>query len=293
MRIGNNPLGEAIEEIYEKTFKKHPYRTLPIGKDEHINAYNFKKTYNHYKKWYVPNNAVLIVSGRTTIEEVKKFAQKYFGKLKPIELPKRIRIKEPYNEKTETIHKEVKRVKSYIYKRNYQSPNHNQSSANVHKKHAKPLLLLAHYLGYNTKSIMYKEIVREKKLALSLHCSQSYSTRDPSHGFTISAKISKDQSFEKVSNEIDSIIKKVTTEKIPQKDIDRCINEVELMGMYDADGNNKISSILTSYLNGVSLDEINNWPDALKEIKPNDLLEAAKAVFSQKPVVDVRISPKS
>eukprot|EP01037_Dinobryon_pediforme_P017333 gene17333-17524_t len=79
MRFDNHPFGQAYEVLLRALSWYHPYGVPPIGYPAHIQNYSYEAVRNHYNTWYAPNNAVLIVAGKTTLAEVMKLAEKHFG----------------------------------------------------------------------------------------------------------------------------------------------------------------------------------------------------------------------
>jgi predicted Zn-dependent peptidase len=77
----NQPYGTWQEEIGKRAYKEHPYRWQTIGDPEHIRASSFDDVYNFYKTFYVPNNAVLVVSGDFDEAQTKTWIEKYFGSI--------------------------------------------------------------------------------------------------------------------------------------------------------------------------------------------------------------------
>ena len=78
-RVDNQPYGTVLQETMKRLFKKHPYNWPVIGYMEHLNAAVESDYVNFYKTFYVPNNAVLSISGDLNIEESKKLINRYFG----------------------------------------------------------------------------------------------------------------------------------------------------------------------------------------------------------------------
>ncbi|QIK16395.1 insulinase family protein [Blattabacterium sp. DPU] len=82
MRVENQPYAKAISEIIPSLlFKKHPYKYPIIGLDQDLDAATEKDYKEFYKTYYVPNNAVLVVSGDFNIHEARKLIKKYFGSI--------------------------------------------------------------------------------------------------------------------------------------------------------------------------------------------------------------------
>ena len=68
--VDNRPYGSILQESMARAFTKHPYRWIPIGSMEHLNAASEADYINFYKDFYVPNNAVLSIAGDLDIDAV-------------------------------------------------------------------------------------------------------------------------------------------------------------------------------------------------------------------------------
>ena len=106
-RYDNTPYGQLINVIFENAYTVYPYRWSPIGKEQYIDQATLPEFMNFYKTFYVPNNAVLVISGDINVAQAKDEISKYFGEIpmgtKPIPRPTEV----------EPIHTAEKRVNFY------------------------------------------------------------------------------------------------------------------------------------------------------------------------------------
>lgn len=86
-RYEDNPQSLTYERFVATAFVNSPYHHLPIGWMEDIQAYTVEDAKRWYETWYAPNNAILVVVGDVEPDEVYRLAKKYFGPLKPSEIP--------------------------------------------------------------------------------------------------------------------------------------------------------------------------------------------------------------
>ena len=76
----NQPYGDAWHHLSEMVFQSHPYRWPTIGKEpKHVEEANMDDVKEFYFKFYRPNNAVLVVAGDTSVQEVKELTEKWFA----------------------------------------------------------------------------------------------------------------------------------------------------------------------------------------------------------------------
>lgn len=80
-RYSNDPYGQLIDQVFVNMFSKSPYRWTPIGKDQYIDQAKYSEFMDFYKKYYVPNNAVLVIAGDINVAQTKQWIEKYFGSI--------------------------------------------------------------------------------------------------------------------------------------------------------------------------------------------------------------------
>ncbi|MFP4064607.1 MAG: M16 family metallopeptidase [Bacteroidales bacterium] len=92
----NQPYGRVLTETIKRAYTVHPYQTDVLGKDEHIRNATFDDITSFHDMFYVPNNAVLVVSGDIDLDETKGLVEKYFGNIpRGEEEPRRPEVQEP------------------------------------------------------------------------------------------------------------------------------------------------------------------------------------------------------
>jgi zinc protease len=75
----NRPYGQLVNVIYQNAYTVYPYRWTPIGKEQYIDQATLSEFMNFYKTFYVPENAVLVISGDINPAQAKVLIAKYYG----------------------------------------------------------------------------------------------------------------------------------------------------------------------------------------------------------------------
>ena len=78
-RMDNQPYGSLMYEIFKRAYKDHPYRWIPIGSMEDLDAAQEEDYINFYRTFYVPHNACLSIAGDINVEKAKEWIDLYFG----------------------------------------------------------------------------------------------------------------------------------------------------------------------------------------------------------------------
>ena len=217
-RFDNQPYGKLFEEIFKHAFKVHPYRWTPIGSDQYIDKAKISEFMDFYKKYYVPNNAVLSISGDIDIEKTKELVKKYFGDIPkgtiPIERPN---IVEPplQGETVDTVYDNVQ-LPAII--QIYRTPPQNS-------KDAYAVDMLATLLSDGESSWLNKTIKDKKQEALYVGAFNMM-LEDPGV-FAVFAIANLGVPPEKINNDMDSVIAKVRSGLISEKDFEKLRNKIK------------------------------------------------------------------
>ena len=159
LRVDNQPYGKFLENVKKHLFINHPYRWTTIGEMEHLDAATLDEFLAFNKKFYVPNNAVLVVAGDIDIDKTKKMVKEYFGPIPRGKEIERVSIKEdPIKEelKAEAFDSNIQ-IPAIITA--YRTPSFKSRESRV-------LDMISTYLSNGPSSKLYKRLVDEKKMAL-------------------------------------------------------------------------------------------------------------------------------
>src|SRR5690606_28616578 len=159
LRMDNQPYGNLFTAVQNNLFTKHPYHWSTIGSMEDLNAATLSEFQDFYKKYYVPNNATLVVAGDINPEQTKKWINEYYADIPNGAVdPKNFAKDEPI-----TMAKEVtvtdKNIQLPAYLVAYRTPSNKEKDAYV-------LDMLAACLSNGTSSVLYKKLVDQEKKAL-------------------------------------------------------------------------------------------------------------------------------
>jgi zinc protease len=159
-RMGlNRPFGTVAEKVMAELFRKHPYRWTPIGKIPHLRASEVKELRDFWTRYYVPNNATLVIVGAVKHSEAQQLARRTFGWIPRREDPPRVSVTEelPSTESALTIQEE--NAPAPLVGMIYRAPS--LTSADYI-----PMQLLTRILVGDNSSRLYRELVVDKKLAV-------------------------------------------------------------------------------------------------------------------------------
>ena len=218
LRVDNQPYGKFLENVKKNLFIKHPYRWTTIGEMEHLDAATLDEFLAFNKKFYVPNNAVLVVAGDIDIASTKEMIQSYFGNI-----PRGAEIERNY-EKDDPI---TEAITATAYDPNIQIPAviNAYRTPGFSERDSKVLDMISTYLSDGPSSKLYKKLVDEKKMALqtgAFNISQEDYSMYVIFGLPLG-----DNSLNDLVSEMDEEIVKIQNQLISERDYQKLQNKIE------------------------------------------------------------------
>ena len=268
LRVDNQPYGNLLGEIKKNLFKKHPYRWTTIGSLDHLDAATLEEFKAFNKKFYIPNNAVLIIAGDIEIDKTKKMIQDYFGPIPkgtPIvrSFPEEDPITKEYTAKAYDANIQIPAIVAC-----YRTPSFKTRDARV-------LDMISAYLSGGNSSKLYKRLVDDKKMALAV---QAVNLSQEDYGiYALFALPLGETTLASLVTEMDEEIMKLRTELISEKDHQKLLNQFENQFVNANATLEGIAGSLATYnlLYG-DTNLINTEIDLYRSITREDIMEVAK-----------------
>ncbi len=262
-RYLNQPYGDVWLKLRPLAYTQHPYKWATIGKNiEHIEEATMDDVKSFFYKYYIPNNAILVLAGNLELKQVTDLCKKWFEPI-PMGTPYHRNLpKEPKQIAPRTGHSNNKVPLKALYKV-YHAPGKSDDLFFESD-------LLSDVLGRGQSSVLYQSLVKDQKLCNSI---QAYNTSSIDPGLlVIDAKLNENVSFEAaevaIQEAIKSIVNKSTTEQQLQKVKNQAFStlvfgEMEVlnraMALAFAENIRDVSLVNEEYekLEGVSLESFN------------------------------------
>ena len=219
LRYDNSPYGQLIPQVKKYMFTKHPYRWTTIGSMDHLDAAKLEEFQSFNKKFYIPNNAVLIVAGDiSNPTQTKGWVEKYFGSIpKGPAIVRQTFVEDPITQPINASFEDSNIQKPMVVA-SYRTPSMKTRDARV-------LDFISTYLSDGKSSKLYKKIVDDKKMALQIGAF-SYNQEDYGtyilYGMPQGEFTSKD-----IIKEVDEEIVKLQTDLISETDLQKLKNKYE------------------------------------------------------------------
>jgi zinc protease len=214
----NRPYGNILSAVKENMFKNHPYRWTTIGSMKDLDAATLEEFQAFNKKFYLPNNAVLVVAGDFEKKQTKEWIQKYFGPIAKGEVvAKKTYLEEPITQTIKATYEDPN-IQIPMLVASYRTPSMKSRDARV-------LDLISSYLSDGKSSKLYKKVVDEKKMALQIGA-VGFSQEDYGmyilYGLPMGTFTTTD-----ILKEIDEEIVKIQTDLISENDYQKLQNKFD------------------------------------------------------------------
>ncbi len=284
LRMDNQPYGKLVDAILTTLFKKHPYKGTVIGSIEDLNSAKLEEFNAFFKKYYIPNNATLVVAGDIKPEQTKKWINEYFGSIPkgtPItrNFPKETPITQEFEE---TVYDANIQIPAYIFA--YRTPAGNERDAYI-------LSMLGSYLSKGKSSVLYKKLVDNEKKALAV---EAFNLGLVDHSiFAFFAIPMGNTSKDVLKKDIDAEIKKLQTDLISEEDYQKLQNQVENDFVNANSSVEGIANTLAdSYLLKGNTNLINEEINIYRSITREDLRNAARKYLNSNQRAIINYLPK-
>src|SRR5437868_3162675 len=232
MRVANNPEARLIEQIIAALYLNHPYGRPVIGWHQEIEKLHREDALAFYRRFYAPNNAILVIAGDVEAADVRPMVEKTFGPVaaQPAIPALRIRPQEPEPVAARAVTLADPRVEQPGLRRYYLVPSATTAAAGE----SAALDVLAQLMGSGSNSYLYRALVVDKPLAVSASASYSSISLDPTQ-FAISASPKSGVSFAEVEQVVDGVIADIAQNPIRAEDLERVKTQLIAEAIYAQD----------------------------------------------------------
>lgn len=277
-RVDNTPNGLFFEQMNAAQYIAYPYRIPVIGWENEIRELTLDDALDWYRTYYTPNNAILIVAGDVTLEELKPLAEKYYGVIPQRAQPVRNRPKEPPQLAARRLEMFHPQVTQDTWRRSYLAPSYQWGET----QHALPLQLLAQILGGRSTSRLYRNMVIDTQIAVRASAFYSATDVGPSQ-FFLFAVPRGDATLDDIEARMEALIEDVVDNGVTQDELDRTKKFLLAQAIYARDDVQGAARIFGEALtNGRSIEDVESWPDRVRAVTLDDVNAAARYVFEKR-----------
>jgi len=274
MRVANNPIGRLGEQMDAALYLNNPYGRPAIGWRHEIEKLTRDDALAFYRRFYTPNNAVVIVAGDVSADEVKADAEATYGKVpQRAENNPRQHPMEPVQEAPRTVTLADSRVEQPSVTRNYLVP----SETTAKPGESEALDVLTSVIGSGSNSRLYRTLVVDQGIALNAGASYASTALDyaklgvygvPKPGVSLS----------QVEAGIDAVLADVIEHGVTADELVGAKNRLIAEAVYAQDNQATLARWYGAAIAcGETVDMVQAWPDHVRAVTP----EAVQAVARQ------------
>lgn len=280
-RIESSPEARLAEALRYTLFANSPYARPAIGWKSEMEQLTTADAVAWYKKWYAPNNAVLIVVGDVKPEEVKALAEKYYGPIPAKAVPERRRpqlVALPSAERRVTLRDPDIHQPDFI--RLYSAPNYAPKT----QRQALALELFDEIFGSGTTSRLYLSLAVKQKVATGVGSSYNDAAVDP-ESFGIYASPAPGKDVAEVEKAIDAEVQKVLRDGVTETELADAKTRLEAAAILARDSlNGPAHSVGESLAVGQVIDDVENWPENIASVTLDEVNKAVRDLFGENSV---------
>ena len=275
-RVENNPRALFSEQINAAQFLNHRYGVPIIGWKHEMEELDMDDALSFYDIHYSPNNAILIVAGDVDPEEVRLLADKYYGAIPANpDLPERIRSQEPpQTAERRVIFKDPRVAQPYV-SRSYIAPERDSGA----QEKGAALTFLAEILGGGTTSYLAEKLQFETQKVVYAGAFYSGMSLDDT-SFDLVVVPAPGVSLQEAEDAMDEALAQFIKDGVDSEQLDRIKMQLRASEIYARDNAegiaNRYGRALTS---GLTVEDVQAWPDVLQAVTEEDIIEAARAVL--------------
>lgn len=270
-RYLNQPYGDVWLKLRPLAYQVHPYQWATIGKEiSHIENATMDDVRNFFFKHYVPNNAILVVAGNVTLDQIKTLSEKWFGPIPSREKSRSLPL-EPKQQQKRFL--EVKaQVPANAFYKAWHMPGrfHDDYYA---------IDLLSDLLGRGPSSRMYQKLVKEKEIFTSIS-SFVMGTVDPGL-VVISGRVNDGIMLKEAEEEVETILRDFNSNGLPEEELDKVKNQAEsILEFGEVEVINRAMNLAFAKLSG-DANLVNNEAKKIAAVSVADIKRVSQQIFQE------------
>jgi zinc protease len=272
MRTDNRPSGILGEAVAAALYVNHPYGRPVIGWRHEVEGVTRENLKEFYDRYYVPNNAILVVAGDVDVETVRQLAEETYGQIaRGPDLPPRIRPIEPPAKTERTVTLTDGRVSIPSFQQTWVTP----APYSEERDSSDALSLLGEILSGSENSRLHRRLVIQDRIAAGVFAYQ-YGSKDYSQ-FLVGANPINADALEKVEVAIREEIQRVIDEGVTAEELEtakKVYSSALIFGQEDQ--MSRAVNYATDLIEGATIDELDDARERVEAVTLEKIQEAAK-----------------
>jgi zinc protease len=281
MRTDSDPASQLQESVGRTLYVNHPYGLPIIGWQHEIEGLTREDALAYYKRFYTPENAILVIAGDVKPAEVKKLASDTYGTIPARgEAPQRSRTLEPPIPAARRVELADPKVEQPSFQRYWLTPSYRTAKG----RDAHTLEVLSQLLGGGPTSRLYRALVQEQEIAVGAGAWYMGDAVDLTR-FAAYASPRPGVDLKTIEKATETVIAKLQ-DGIDARELARVKTRLVADAIYARDSQTTLARLYGATLaTGGSLKDVQAWPDMIDAVTEADVLAAAKTHLSPRSAV--------
>lgn len=268
-RIDNNPQSKMMEQLMSAVFVNHPYSKPIIGWLHEMQKLTRDDAVDYYDKWYAPNNAILVVTGDITAEQLKPLARKYYGVIPPQMIPERVHPAPAPIGADHRVIMQDPRIGPPVVMKIYRAPRGNDA-----------VDLLAEIIGGNSTARLYSNLVVNNRVAISAGASYDPVSLDDTT-LSVFASPTPKLAISDIETALENQIAQIAQKGVTADELAAAKKRKQAGLTYYLDSLQGPAMVFGRALaSGFSVDYVENTSDRLEKVSLEEVNLAARMIFA-------------
>ncbi len=279
----NEPYGTIFEQMMPSLFTEHPYRWTPIGRIPHLRAAGLHEVQAFWDRYYVPANATLVIVGAVPHGQAQALAERYFGWIPALPAPVFERVEEPLKPGPRTVEIPERLGPLPLLRNVYRTVPEAHEDTPV-------LDVIANILGQGESSRLYRDLVKERKLAQSADAFNM--TLEDAGLFMVGVVVEPGGQLDAVASAVDGHVQELLVSAPGDSEVQKAVNGLQrsvVTGTLTVES--KARLLGQAAIVRDDPEWLNRQLDAVRDVTPKRVQEAAAQYLVPERLTEVRVIP--
>lgn len=271
-RYLNQPYGDVWLKLRPLAYTTHPYQWATIGKEiSHIENATMEDVHDFFYSHYLPNNAIMVVAGNVTVEQVRTLSEKWFGPIPAGKVRSRILDREPQQQSKRFQQIEAKVPADAFYKAWHMPGRFHDSYYSID--------LLSDVLSRGQSSRLYQKLIKEKEVFTSIS-SFLMGTLDPGL-FVVSGRVKPGVTLAQAESEVQLVLDEIIANGVSEEELTKVKNQAESSVEFaEIEVMNRAMNLAFAKLSG-DADLVNREIQLIEKVSVTDIHDVAKEILKE------------
>jgi zinc protease len=269
-RYLNQPYGDVWLKLRPLAYQVHPYQWATIGKDiSHIEEATLDNVKHFFYKYYLPNNAILIVAGNVTVEQVKQLSKKWFEPIPAGDAYIRRLPSEPEQTEARFLEASANVPLNALYKVFHMPGRFDNDYYTAD--------LLSDVLGRGKSARLYQKLLKEQPLFSNI---SAYVTSSLDPGLlVVSGTLNAGVSLEEADAAVEAVLQEAIDQPIPEEELSKVKNQAEATLTFSEVELLNRAMNLAFAANAGDANWVNQEADKIQAVTPDTVQQMAQRVL--------------